>query len=71
MRFSIKDDDLAGLGQAHLGAMSDDAASGFMERSSLLWGGDANHGLDYISRPTARGTEHFFSSSVFHLLNFG
>jgi hypothetical protein len=61
----------AGFKQAHLGSMSDDAATSFMERYSLLWGGDASHGLDYISRPTARGTEHYFSSGIFHLLGFG
>ncbi|MFG1992112.1 RHS repeat-associated core domain-containing protein [Actinoplanes sp. NPDC048988] len=71
LSFSVKNDDLAGLKQAHLGSMSDDEATAFMEQNSLLWDGDAGHGLDYISRPTARGTEHYFSSKVFHLLDFG
>ena len=71
MKFSINNDDLAELNQAHLGSMSDDEATSFMERYSLLWDGDASHGLDYISRPTARGIEHFFSSDVFDMLNFG
>ncbi|MDG4765729.1 polymorphic toxin-type HINT domain-containing protein [Solwaraspora sp. WMMD406] len=71
MRFSIDNRALAGLRQAHLGTMSDDAATAFMEQNSLLWGGNAGHGLDYISRPTARGTEHFFSSGIFDLLGFG
>jgi len=51
--------------------MSDDDATAFMERNSLLWDGNAGHGLDYISRPTARGTEHYFSSNIFHMLDFG
>ncbi|MCX4784253.1 RHS repeat domain-containing protein [Streptomyces sp. NBC_01264] len=71
MKFSVRNKDLAGFPQAHLGGMSDDAATEFMGRYSLLWDGDASHGLSYISRPTARGTEHFFSSDVFHLLRFG
>lgn len=71
MKFSVRNEDLAGFTQAHLGRMSDDAATEFMDRYSLLWDGDASHGLSYISRPTARGTEHFFSSEVFHLLRFG
>ncbi|WP_240676743.1 ricin-type beta-trefoil lectin domain protein [Streptomyces sp. B27] len=70
MKFSVRNEDLAGFSQAHLGSMSDDAATEFMGRYSLLWDGDASHGLSYISRPTARGTEHFFSSEVFHLLRF-
>jgi hypothetical protein len=36
-----------------------------------LWDGDGIHGLDYITRPTARGTEHYFSFNIFHLLKFG
>jgi hypothetical protein len=71
LTFSIRNDDLAGLNQAHLGTMSDDEATAFMEQNSLLWDGDASHGLDYISRPTNRGTEHYFSSNVFDLLDFG
>jgi hypothetical protein len=68
MKFSIGNDVLAGLKQFHLGGLSDDAATSFMERNSLLWGGDASHGLDYISRPTNIGTEHYFSSGIFGLL---
>ncbi len=71
LRFSVDNDTLAGLRQAHLGSMSDDEATAFMERNSLLWGGDASHGLDYISRPTATGTEHYFSSDIFDHLEFG
>ena len=71
LSFSIGNDDLAGLSQAHLGGMTDDDATSFMEQYSLLWDGDASHGLDYITRPTARGTENYFSSNIFHLLNFG
>jgi hypothetical protein len=71
MKFSVDNDMLAGLKQAHLGGMSDDAATSFMERFSLLWDGDASHGLYYISRPTARGTEHYFSSGIFDVLGFG
>jgi hypothetical protein len=48
--------------------MSDEATA-FTERHSLLWDGTPDHGLDYISRPTAKGTENYFSSSVFHLLH--
>ena len=65
MQFSVDNDTLAGFNQAHLGAMSDDDATNFMEQNSLLWDGDASHGLDYISRPTAIGTENYFSSNVF------
>src|SRR5262249_14647799 len=71
LSFSIRNDDLAGLSQGHLGEMTDDEATSFMEQYSLLWDGDASHGLDYITRPTARGTEHYFSSNIFHLLHFG
>ena len=73
LTFSIKNEDLAGLKQMHLHGMSDDDASAFMEKNSLLWGGSSDHGLDYISRPVNEnlGTEHYFSSNVFHLLNFG
>ncbi|MEV7365473.1 polymorphic toxin-type HINT domain-containing protein [Streptomyces sp. NPDC091299] len=71
LSFSIRTEDLAGLNQGHLGEMGDDEATSFMEQYSLLWDGDASHGLDYITRPTARGTEHYFSSNIFHLLNFG
>ncbi|MGW1716720.1 ricin-type beta-trefoil lectin domain protein [Streptomyces sp. NPDC002156] len=70
MRFTIRNKDLAGFAQAHFGNMSDDEATDFMEKYSLLWDGDASHGLSYISRPTARGTEHFFSSNVFSFLRF-
>lgn len=42
-----------------------------MESYSLLWDGDASHGLDYITGPTARGVENYFSSNVFDMLRFG
>jgi hypothetical protein len=70
MRFAVDNNALAGLRQAHVGSMTDEAATQFMEQNSLLWGGDASHGLEYISRPTARGVEHYFSSDIFHLLGF-
>jgi RHS repeat-associated protein len=70
LEFSISDNALAEFKQAHLGEMLDDAATDFMEKYSLLWDGDASHGLDYISRPTARGVEHYFSSSIFDKLRF-
>jgi hypothetical protein len=70
MRFSVANDTLAKLPQAHVGGMTDDAATTFMEQNSLLWGGNAGHGLGYISRPTARGTEHYFSSNVFEELEW-
>lgn len=71
MKFTVADGTLADFRQAHIGKMTDDAATTFMEKYSLLWGGDARHGLEYITRPTARGTEHFFSSTVFRHLRFG
>ncbi|MET0494038.1 MAG: RHS repeat-associated core domain-containing protein [Actinoplanes sp.] len=70
MQFSVDNRTLDGFRQAHLGKMSDDAATDFMEKHSQLWDGTPNHGLDYISRPTAKGTEHFFSSSIFQHLRF-
>lgn len=71
MRFSVENQVLASFKQRHVGEMSDEAAEEFMSMNSLLWGGSAGHdGLDYISRPTSKGTEHFFSSRVFGALRF-
>ncbi|TWG20080.1 RHS repeat-associated protein [Micromonospora taraxaci] len=71
MTFRIRNRDIKGLAQAHLGGMSDDDATYFMNRYSPLWDGDASHGLDYISRATGlESVEHYFSSGVFNLLEF-
>jgi hypothetical protein len=41
--------------------------SAFMEKFRQLWGGTPNHGLDYITRGTNFGTQHFFSPDAFGL----
>ncbi|MFF4594178.1 RHS repeat-associated core domain-containing protein [Amycolatopsis sp. NPDC001319] len=68
--FSVGEDVLDFLNQAHVSSMTDEEAGDFMSRNSLLWGGNSDHGLEYISRPTARGTEHYFSSGIFGELWF-
>jgi hypothetical protein len=70
MRFSIGNDDLAGMAQVHVGQMGDDAAQAFVDRYSSLYGEGLGHSLDYISRPTARGTEHYFSPGVYSLFRW-
>ncbi|MEU4385346.1 RHS repeat-associated core domain-containing protein [Promicromonospora sp. NPDC023805] len=70
MRFSVNNRDLAGMSQAHVGRMTDRAAAEFVERHSSIYGDGARHGLGYISRPTSKGTEHFFSADVFNLLRW-
>jgi hypothetical protein len=70
MRFSIGASALAQMKQAHFREMSDDAATEFMERYSLLWGGNAQHNYEYISRPGRSATEHYFAASIFNQLRF-
>ncbi|MFI1104491.1 hypothetical protein [Streptomyces melanogenes] len=70
MRFTVSNVAMAMFPQAHLGLMSDDAATEFMEKYSLLWDGKPTHGLSYITRPTAKGTENYFASTVFLMLKF-
>ncbi|WP_412543058.1 RHS repeat-associated core domain-containing protein [Longispora sp. K20-0274] len=71
MRISIDNKVLAGFKQISLVGKSDEFATSFMEANSLLWGGNASHGLDYISRPVSgQRVEHYFSSKVFHHLRF-
>jgi hypothetical protein len=52
--------------------MSRQEAEDFMNRYSLLWGGDASHGMDYIIRAGENPMiEHYFASRVFRHLEFG
>ncbi len=71
MRFTIEKDVFDGFKTPHMEKMTDDEATNFMKKYSLLWGGDASHGMDYISRGAHEKTEHYFAARIFHLLKFG
>ena len=68
MEFSVRNRDLANFRRLDIDSLPDPEA--WMTRFSRLWGGVPDHGLDYITRQTAIGMEHFFGSSVFSKLRF-
>lgn len=58
--FSI---DTSNLRHVDVESLADPAA--FMSKYSQLWGGTPSHGLDYITRGTQFGTQHYFSPNAF------
>ena len=68
--FSIENAELASMRQAHVGRMLDSEAQAFVDKYSSLYGEGEDHNLQYISRPTARGVEHYFAASVFDSLRW-
>lgn len=71
MRFTVHEKDFAKLKKVDISQMTDDEAQAFLDRYSLMSDtGKADHGLEYITRPTGMGPEHFFDKSVFGLLRF-
>lgn len=71
MRFTIHEKDFAKLKKVDISQMTDDEAQAFLDRYSLMSDtGRTDHGLEYITRPTGMGPEHFFDKSVFGLLTF-
>jgi RHS repeat-associated protein len=71
MRFTIHEKDFAKLKKVDISQMTDDEAQAFLDRYSLMSDtGKTDHGLEYITRPTGMGPEHFFDKSVFGLLKF-
>lgn len=71
LSFTIDNNDLNNLRSININALSDNDAAAFMNQYSRLFGGTPNHGYDYIQRGTNMGVEHYFSSIIFDLLNFG
>ena len=61
---------LQNQGQLSVDSLGTPGADAWMERYSSLWGGTPDHGLQYITRNTAMGTEHYFSKSIIQLLQF-
>ncbi|MFJ1582511.1 RHS repeat-associated core domain-containing protein [Streptomyces sp. NPDC088197] len=71
MRFTIHEKDFAKLKKVDISQMTDDEAQAFLDRYSLMSDtGKTDHGLEYITRPTGMGPEHFFDKSVFGHLTF-
>jgi hypothetical protein len=72
MTFTVDADTLASFRKTDMRTMSRQEAEDFMNRYSLLWGGDASHGMDYIIRAGENPMiEHYFASRVFRHLEFG
>ncbi len=55
--------DTSNLRHVDVDSLADPGA--FMSKFSQLWEGTPNHGLDYITRGTGRGVQHYFSPSAF------
>jgi RHS repeat-associated protein len=71
MRFTVHEKDFAKLKKVDISQMTDDEAQAFLDRYSLMSDtGTTDHGLEYITRPTGMGPEHFFDKSVFGMLKF-
>ncbi|WP_437735373.1 contractile injection system protein, VgrG/Pvc8 family [Sorangium sp. So ce1335] len=59
------------LGPIHdVDSLGDEGAEAWMSRYSRLFDGTPDHGLEYITRGTNLGTEHYFATSVDHLLRW-
>ncbi|MFF8864508.1 DUF6531 domain-containing protein [Streptomyces sp. NPDC015139] len=69
--FRIGADDFANLKRIDLLAISEDEATAFADKHSLVWGEGTPHGYDYVRAPTGMGQpENYFNKSIFHLLKF-
>ena len=66
--FEVSAGDLASMRSLNIDLLPD--AEAFLGKFSQLWGGTPDHGYDLLMRGTQFGTEHFFSKSVYDLLNF-
>lgn len=68
LTFDVTEFNLKKFKSIDVDALADPDA--FLNSASKLYGGDANHGFQYIKRGTNYGTENFFSKDVMPALNF-
>ncbi|WP_437678427.1 DUF6531 domain-containing protein [Sorangium sp. So ce131] len=68
--FSVPEDVLRSFRHVDVDSLGDEAAEAWMSRYSRLFDGTPDHGLEYITRGTNLGTEHYFATSVYHLLRW-
>ncbi len=68
VRFRIYYADFRNLKKLRVDSLPDPEK--WMSKYSKLWGGVPDHGLEYITRETAIGREHFFHKSIFNKLKF-
>ena len=50
--------------------MGDAQRESFFDQYGVLYGGELNHGYDYIINNTNLGVEHYFNVTVFDKLHF-
>jgi hypothetical protein len=68
LMFGIKNTELNAFSRFDVD--SDQDPDAWLDRYSLLRGGNPDHGYEYVTRGTQIGVEHYFSKSVFYHLHF-
>ena len=71
LQFRVYDSDLANMRTFDTRGLSDDELNDFFSQYARLYGGEPNHGFDYIINDTNLGVEHYFNKTVFDKLHFG
>ena len=68
LNFRVSTHNLANFRQLNVAELPNPSL--WMNQNSKLWGGVPNHNLQYLTRPTEIGVEHFFHDSTYYFLVF-
>jgi len=70
LQFNVNDNDLSNMKTLDTRNMSDAQRESFFGQYGVLYGGEPNHGYDYIINNANLGVEHYFNITVFDKLHF-
>lgn len=70
MKFEVYDSDLANMKVFDTRGLTDEELNKFFNQYARLYGGEPNHGFDYIINDINFGVEHYFNKTIFDKLHF-